>query len=149
MKWLCLALFSIASNRLFAAEPDSSAGEIAIKTPPRQVEVLGYGELTEVVVGLLLVVCFILLAAWVVRKFNKGMIGSGRHIRVLSHLSLGIKEKVVLVQVGGQQILLGVTPSSVNKLHVFDEPVIDPGADAPADDFAGRLRDILVQGKRQ
>jgi flagellar protein FliO/FliZ len=43
-------------------------------------------------------------------------------MRVLSSISLGQKQKLTLVQVGKQQILLGLTPDSINLLSTIDNP---------------------------
>ena len=51
-----------------------------------------------------------------------GKFGSGP-IEIIADVSLGAKERAVLVQVGGKQLLLGVAPGRVNTLHVLDEPV--------------------------
>ena len=51
-------------------------------------------------------------------------------------------ERIALVDVGGQQILLGITPSSIRTLHVFDEPVVEPGKPVPGD-FAKRLQGMI------
>ena len=48
------------------------------------------------------------------------------NMRVLSSVSVGQRERAVLLQVGDQQVLVGVGPGNVRKIHVFDEPVVDP-----------------------
>jgi flagellar biogenesis protein FliO len=42
-------------------------------------------------------------------------------MRVLSSISLGQKQKLTLVQVGSQQILLGLTPDNINLLTNIDD----------------------------
>ena len=56
-------------------------------------------------------------------------------LQVVTEIAVGQKERVVLVQVGKQQLLIGVAPGRVSTLHVLDEPVT-PQAPAvtPADD---------------
>jgi Cu(I)/Ag(I) efflux system membrane fusion protein len=49
------------------------------------------------------------------------------------------RERIALVDVGGKQILIGVTPQAIRTLHVFDEPVVAP--DEPVSgDFARKLQ---------
>jgi flagellar protein FliO/FliZ len=78
----------------------------------------------------------------------------------VAQLSLGTRERAVLVRVGGQELLLGVAAGSVRTLHSFTAPV-DAAADSitgtttaaaaaatagsrPAKpDFASTLRDVL------
>jgi flagellar protein FliO/FliZ len=49
-------------------------------------------------------------------------------MRVISSVGVGQRERVVLLQVGEEQILVGVGPGNVRKIHAFDEPVVEPAA---------------------
>lgn len=82
------------------------------------------GGLAQVTLSLLLVLAAIFGAAWVVRRLRGfGKIGGGA-LQIVTEIAVGTKERVVLVQVGNQQLLLGVAPGRVNTLHVLSEPVI-------------------------
>lgn len=84
------------------------------------------GAMAQTLVWLLVVIGVILALAWLVRRFtNIGPYGSGT-MRLLSALPVGNRERIVLVQVGEKQLLLGVAPGNVNTLHVFDQPVVTP-----------------------
>jgi flagellar protein FliO/FliZ len=81
------------------------------------------GSLAQVTVSLLLVLAAVFAAAWVVRRVRGfGKFGSPA-ITVIADVGLGPKERAVLVQVGTQQLLLGVAPGRVSTLHVLTEPV--------------------------
>ena len=87
----------------------------------------------------------ILLLAWLVRRIS-GFSPMSRQMRVLAVLPLSTREKAVLVEVGQQQLLLGVAPGRVNLLKQFDEPVVMPAEQAtPA--FAARLADVIQRQK--
>ncbi len=77
-------------------------------------------------VGLLAVIAIIYGCAWIVRRMS-GMTGvnNTRAIKVVSVMAIGARERIALIEVGGQQILLGITPSAIRTLHVFDEPVVE------------------------
>ncbi|HCM05908.1 MAG TPA: flagellar biosynthetic protein FliO [Oceanospirillales bacterium] len=49
--------------------------------------------------------------------------GQGKMIKTLATISLGLKEKVSLIQVGEQQILIGITSQSIQTLLVLDTPI--------------------------
>ena len=51
-----------------------------------------------------------------------GRPGAGA-INIIADVALGQKERAVLIQVGAQQLLIGVAPGQVNTLHVLAEPV--------------------------
>lgn len=100
------------------------------------------GTFVSLGVGLVVVVALIYGCAWIIRRMN-GMSGMNNGaIKVVSVMALGARERIALIEVGGQQILLGITPSTVRTLHVFDEPVVDAGNPATGD-FARRLQGMI------
>ncbi|MDB4224382.1 flagellar biosynthetic protein FliO [Granulosicoccus sp.] len=70
---------------------------------------------------------FVLVVFWVFAKIMKKMqVGQGgaqNGLKVVGALSLGQRERVVVVQVGAEQILLGVTSNQINTLHILDKPL--------------------------
>lgn len=94
--------------------------------------------------GLLAVLAVILGCAWVVRRMN-GLTGmNNQAIKVVSVMALGARERIALIEVGGTQILIGVTASAIRTLHVFDEPVVTSGEGANSD-FARRLQGLMAK----
>jgi flagellar protein FliO/FliZ len=61
---------------------------------------------------------------------------------------VGQRERVVLIQVGSQQLLLGVAPGRVQTLHVLEEPISVGTASSPGESFAERLGSALKKGGR-
>lgn len=92
----------------------------------------GAGSFLQVTIALGIVLAAVFAAAWLmqrVRQFGGGNAGS---IQVLTSVALGAKERAVLVQLGKQQLLLGVAPGRVSTLHVLAEPVTsDPPVSGP------------------
>ncbi|WP_294946298.1 flagellar biosynthetic protein FliO [Sulfurivirga sp.] len=82
--------------------------------------------LGQVVFSLLLVIALILVAAWLLRRFTQLPGAQGQAVRVLSAVAVGRQEKILLLEVGGEQILVGVTPSRISTLHVLAEPLAVP-----------------------
>jgi flagellar protein FliO/FliZ len=110
----------ITATAAFAAEPERpfAAPQVAerVATPSA-------GSLAQVTLSLVLVLAAVFAAAWLVRRLKTfGRFGSGP-IEIVADVSLGTKERAVLVQVGGKQLLLGVAPGRVTTLHVLEEPV--------------------------
>lgn len=106
------------------ATPAAFAAErFAAPTPAEPVTATSAGGLVQVTLSLLLVLAAVFAAAWAVRRL-RGLGGAGAGvIEVIAHVPLGPKERAVLVQVGDQQLLLGVASGSVNTLHVLPEPL--------------------------
>jgi flagellar protein FliO/FliZ len=83
------------------------------------------GDLTSaairMVLGLAVVLALLGATAWVSRRFRVGTGMRGGLIEVISGLSLGARERVVLIRVGGDQVLVGVSPSGMRTLHVLNQ----------------------------
>lgn len=101
----------------FAAEQPFAAPESVTGAPSAA------GGLAQVTLSLMLVLAAVFAAAWVVRRLRTfGRPGAGA-INIIADVALGTKERAVLIQVGAQQLLVGVAPGRVNTLHVLAEPV--------------------------
>ncbi|WP_409317315.1 flagellar biosynthetic protein FliO [Pseudomonas sp. KCJK9016] len=107
------------------------------------------GQLTQLVFGLLLVVGLIFFLAWLLRRVqNAGPAGKGQVIELIGSRALGPRDRLLLVQVGNEQILLGLSPGTITALHVLKEPVDVPATSEKATpEFAQHLLKIL--GKDQ
>ena len=106
------------------------------------------GQLTQLVFGLLLVLGLIFLLAWLLRRVQQaGPAGKGQVIEIVGSRALGPRDRLMLVQVGNEQILLGLSPGNITALHVLKEPVEVPSTEKPTPEFAQRLLEML--GKDQ
>lgn len=105
------------------------------------------GQLTQLVLGLLLVIGLIFLLAWLMRRVQRIGPGNGQVIELVGSRALGPRDRLVLVQVGEEQILLGITPGRITPLHVLKTPVDAVKTEAAAPEFAQRLIELL--GKDQ
>ena len=83
------------------------------------------GDYLLQVVGSFVVVILLLVAVLVMlKRFNGVSASMGGDMRVVSSVGVGQRERAVLLQVGEQQVLLGVGPGNVRALHIFDEPAV-------------------------
>jgi flagellar protein FliO/FliZ len=103
----------------------------------------GLSELAHVMLALLLVLGVMLVLARIVRRAR----GTGPHatqlLEVLAQVSLGTKERAVLVRVGSTQVLLGVAPGQVSPLHVLTDAVAPAPAPAASPAFATTFQAML------
>ncbi|NID16860.1 flagellar biosynthetic protein FliO [Luteibacter yeojuensis] len=105
-------------------------------------------ELLRVLVSLLGVVALIFFVGWLSRRAQARVRQGGRKIRVIESMPVGVKEKIVLLEVGGTQLLVGASPTGgLRTLHVLDTPVQDDPA-APAAPTIRGFRDVLAQWRR-
>lgn len=105
-------------------------------------------HLFNVALGLVLIVALILVLAWFLRRFGQGGAFNSKSMKILATLPLGTRERLLVVDVGGQQILLGVTPSEITSLHVFETPVIDPEQAGGSSEFSQKLMSVLQKKNR-
>jgi flagellar protein FliO/FliZ len=107
------------------------------------------GQLTQLVFGLLLVLGLIFFLAWLLRRVQQaGPAGKGQVIELIGSRALGPRDRLMLVQVGNEQILLGLSPGTITALHVLKEPVQVPSTTEKATpEFAQRLMELM--GKDQ
>ncbi|MBN0986832.1 flagellar biosynthetic protein FliO [Amphritea pacifica] len=117
-----------------------STGAAVAPSRPVVADPVNAGSVMQLLAGLILVVALILLLGWLVKRYS-GLPGQNRALRVVATLPLSTRERLVLVQAGEQQLLLGVTPGQVNLLKSYDQPLIEPGA--AMGDFASRLQQAM------
>ena len=108
---LVAVFFAVLSGQTLAVE---SGGVAAAITRPVTGPV-NAGSVMQLLAGLILVVALILLLGWLVKRYS-GLPGQNRALRVVASLPLSARERLVLVQAGDQQLLLGVAPGRVSVL---------------------------------
>ncbi|QHS09249.1 flagellar biosynthetic protein FliO [Sinimarinibacterium sp. NLF-5-8] len=121
----------LSSAPLWAAADESAS---VAQMPVSGVEVLG---------SLLLVLALIFGLAWLARVLQGARQGDTTAIRIQAGAQVGPKERVVLLQVGEVQMLVGVAQGSVTVLHRFDPPLAASQAALATPQFAQRLRQAL------
>jgi flagellar protein FliO/FliZ len=85
----------------------------------------GAAQIVELVFGLAVVIAAVLLSSRLLFRMQRGGGAGGAQLRVVSSLVVGQKERIVLLQAGKTQLLVGVTSAQVSTLHVLDEPIAD------------------------
>ena len=87
------------------------------------------GAVGGTVFALVFVLGLILALAWLAKRMP-GLAGaSNPSLRLVASLSLGPRERVVVVDVGGTQLLLGVGAGGTRALHTLDAPL--PASERP------------------
>lgn len=93
----------------------------------------GLSSALQMLLALALVLAAVFALAWLMRRLKSFPASRQALLRADAELAIGEKERVVLLAVGQQKWLLGVTPGGITLLHSF-------GADAP-----GPLADTSTQ----
>jgi len=77
----------------------------------------------QTLLGMAAVLALILALAWLARRF--GVQGAGRShlLKVVASTAIGPRERVVVVEVAGTWVVLGVTPTHVQAVHTLAAPL--------------------------
>lgn len=92
-------------------------------------------SLLQVFGGLLLVLALVMGAAWALRRIGHVPGLSNHAIKTIGAASVGTRERVVLLEVAGTWILVGVAPGQVRSLATMPRgelPLAAPATAAPA-----------------
>lgn len=103
------------------------------------------GHLLNVTLGLIAIIALIFVLSAFVKRFGPGTFSTNAQLKILSSMPLGTRERIVLIDAGGQQLLLGITPTNINTLHVFSDPIVIDSKSAAPSDFSQKLMAILQQ----
>ena len=137
LAWLLSACLTLPAAAVIATPPAAAT--------PAATPAWGASGLLQAASGLAIVVALIFLCAWVARRLGLQKYNSGRLVKVIASTSIGQRERVVVVEIGGTWLALGVTPGRIQSLHsmpaqeITEDPTlaIGPGA------FAQKLRESL------
>ncbi len=77
-------------------------------------------------IALLLVLGLILGMAWLLKRLPGGGFRPADGLRIVASIPLGAKERAAVVQVGDEQLLIGIGPGGVRTLHVLPQPLRAP-----------------------
>lgn len=130
---------------LMADEAAVEAGrQSGLATLPASQDPIAMTSLWQLTLGLLAVLALIVSIAWLLKRTGRFQMAAGGDLRVLGGLSMGARERVVLIQAGETQLLLGVAPGRVQTLHVLDKPLQQS---IPGGGFAEQLSKVLRKDK--
>ena len=101
----------------------------------------------QIMLSLVLVLLIIFLAAWVLRRYSRFPGVADGNLKVIGALSVGQRERILLLQVGKEQIVVGVTSSKITTLHQLEEPVQVKDNAPMSSQFSKRLQDALKSRK--
>ncbi|WP_415639555.1 flagellar biosynthetic protein FliO [Pseudomonas floridensis] len=128
---------------VLAAEPAAQAAPVVANTASGGMG----GQVVQLLLGLLLVVGLIFVLAWVMRRVQRVGPNNSQVIELVSSRAIGPRDRLVLVQVGNEQVLLGITPGNITTLHVLKEPVQVPVREQTTPEFAQRLLELMGKDK--
>lgn len=122
VKGIFFILLGLFSSAVFAEEIAERALQMAAQNSAKS-DLMS--QVVEVAGTLALIIAFILVCAWVFKFLQRSNFLKNSNIKLLGSFSISSKEKLLLVNVEGIRILLGVSPGNIRGLHVFPEGTKD------------------------
>lgn len=106
-KRLCLLTLS-----LIALSTKVSAADAAVTSTS--------SGLFKMILGLVIVLAVMAILAWLLKRMLPGVGGQQSVARIVGGVSVGSRERVVVVEVSGRWIVVGVAPGQVNAIANLD-----------------------------
>lgn len=134
-----------------AGAPAAPAGPLAMTIPtPAPAPASSGGGLVQTTMALLFVLAVLVGLAWLLKRFGpKHLTGSQRHIKLVDSLNLGARERILLLEVGEQWIVVGASAGRMNALTTLPRQELPPeesDSDAQArPNFAAWLKQTIEQ----
>jgi len=144
---LCLLYFAL----FIPSYASATEGTRSAYVPPPPA--VNSGSIMQIILSLLLVLAAIVLVAWLLKRMNTAQQGSGHLLRVLGSISIGQRERIVLVEIDKTWLVIGVGPGQIRTLHTLpktDSVVPDPPsheAPLPENKFSSLLSSVLSHRK--
>lgn len=145
---LSVPYLSRAASVFLTMTASGLAGADEANSNPALPAVIGPNEIWHMGSGLVLIIVAIMVVGWLYSRAQGVHSRHGEIIHVVATQPLGPKERVLLVEVGGKQLLLGMTASQIQTLHVLEQPLVSDGPPPLPSGFAKRLR-TAIKGARK
>ncbi len=130
-----------ASNASSASDPaaaPAAAGFAPAPRAPLPAPIVGTPAPTlapsvsylQTMLGLGFVLALLLVLAWLAKRFGPRPQHGNAQIKLVGALSLGGRERIMVVEVGDQWIVVGAAPGRVNALSTMPKQALPPGTPA-------------------
>ncbi|WP_426086019.1 flagellar biosynthetic protein FliO [Janthinobacterium sp. PSPC1-1] len=112
------ATAEVASEKPAAAAPAPAAALPAMPAgaPMTMAPTSSAGSLLQTIFALVFVLALLIGLAWFMKRYGPKVMGGNNKMRVVSSLNLGGRERIVLVEVADQWIVVGASPGRINAL---------------------------------
>lgn len=127
---LCSESLLAASNLTTSAEPLVSS------------------RIINVSIGLIFVLFMFFLLAFLLKRMPTFQSNRNNCLNIIETLYLGSNERILLLQVGKQQILVGANSQKIETLHVLTE-AIDVKPESPKKPFKEQLANMIAKKSMQ
>jgi flagellar biogenesis protein FliO len=78
-------------------------------------------EYLKALLALIVIVPIIFLSLRAFKKYSRSPLSNGTEIKIKNQLSIGIKERILVVEVEGVRLVVGVSSHAFNTLYILDQ----------------------------
>ncbi|WP_058049016.1 flagellar biosynthetic protein FliO [Janthinobacterium sp. Ant5-2-1] len=126
-----------APAALPAASPAAALPAMPPGAPATMAPTSSAGSLLQTIFALMFVLALLIGLAWFMKRYGPKVMGGNNKMRVVSSLNLGGRERIVLVEVADQWIVVGASPGRINALATMprqegDLPQLAAAQNGPA-----------------
>ena len=149
---LRLAWLALIYPALPALAIDTDPQAVATTATTSPVPGWGAAGLLQAVLGLAVVIGLIFLCAWAARRLGLQKPNSGKLIKIVASSAIGQRERIVVVEIGGTWLTLGVTPGQIQSLHTMPAQELPASAEPQFRDTAvaaGNVAGAFAQKLRE
>ena len=108
----------VTANSPAAATPAAATALPAMPpgAPMTMAPTASTGSLLQTIFALMFVLALLIGLAWAMKRYGPKALGGNSKMRVVSSLNLGGRERIVLIEVADQWIVVGASPGRINAL---------------------------------
>ena len=109
------------------------------------------GSLLQVLLGLIVVLGLMAGSAWLIRRLGLSKLASQSTVKVVGGVSVGSRERILVVEVADQWIVVGVAPGRVNTLTTMEKQNLpaQPDTMPVATNFSAWLKQTIDKRNAQ
>lgn len=113
--------------------------------PLKPANAVNSGDVLQWMLALLVVLMIFFVMVWVMRRVGNWQWPSKQPLQIIASLPLGVRERLVVVNVGEKQLLLGVTSGRIDKLLELEgeQRIVTPAPTVGALSFAQQLQNVM------
>lgn len=134
---------SVASTSTPQASQTMSSHAPPVSAQAGSAPVSGVGNLLQVISALILVVVIMLALAWALKNFGPKRLLGRVPVQVVGGVNLGGRERVLVIEVADQWIVIGATPNQITTLATLPAQSMANDEIQPGKPFSEWLKQIM------
>ena len=118
------ALAGVAQTRV------QTAPVLPQPAPVQPMGAAGAASLLQTIFALIIVLGALAAFAWFMKRFGPRASGGAAGLKIVGALNLGGRERILVVEVGKQWVVVGASPGRINALATMERQELEPGQSA-------------------